>query len=497
MVRWTRSRGRGANSTSCGVRPSAKPVSPFAPPADAARDATIPRAATRERASRHRRCEQSRSVARRAAATPPLRCGATSRPARLRNRLPVRTVLLRAARPPLPRAGVGTGKASLSAASAMPTQQGYGGLLFDFNDGCRVVLPEGPPVAGAAQRSRSGNILFETELKTGRVNSTKRFRAFPVRGLAARRKCLRPRLFGRGPGGTDPVPGRHAGRHDGLVPLCGKIPGAPWLPAHLRDGGQLIPLFRDAYPDITFLTHEEVKPSELSTRPTASGCSSMTRTHLSALRLPPCRPASHRRLHSRASIRPRSRRASRSPDDSRAHSRALCLHRGAEHDPSQILEQSRRLARDRQVSKGGRLSRHLHRPEGACTAPASSGITFRMEPRTRPATARWRSGCAGSSTPNFLSGLSSGLSWLAWAVGTPVVMIQASPTDQRIRYALPGHQLSRLQQLLERLRHRFDHRGFSLVPAAQGHAAAVRVHAPYYPRARQSDDQAHSRIWLT
>ena len=45
----------------------------------------------------------------------------------------------------------------------------------------------------------------------------------------------------------------------------------------------------------------------------------------------------------------------------------------------------------------------------------------------------------------FFVGLSSGLSWLAWAVGTPVVMISGftHPTNE-FAYSLPGDQLSRL-----------------------------------------------------
>ena len=96
----------------------------------------------------------------------------------------------------------------------------------------------------------------------------------------------------------------------------------------------------------------------------------------------------------------------------------------------------------------------------------------------------------------FFVGLSSGLSWLAWAAGTPVVMISGfHAPDQRVRYALPGHQLSRLQQLLERRAPPLRSQRFSLVPAPQGHAAAVRMHAPHHHRAREGDDQAHSRIW--
>ena len=58
----------------------------------------------------------------------------------------------------------------------MPTQEGPNGLKFDFNDGCRVMFPEGAhPWKVRLKDLDTGNILFETELKSGRVNSTKRY----------------------------------------------------------------------------------------------------------------------------------------------------------------------------------------------------------------------------------------------------------------------------------------------------------------------------------
>lgn len=47
--------------------------------------------------------------------------------------------------------------------------------LVDFNDGCRVWLPETDgPYRVRLSDIDSGNVLFETEIKFGRINSTKR-----------------------------------------------------------------------------------------------------------------------------------------------------------------------------------------------------------------------------------------------------------------------------------------------------------------------------------
>ena len=61
-------------------------------------------------------------------------------------------------------------------AADVPTQEGPKGLRYDFNDGCRVVMPESDhPWRVRLSDLDTGNILFETELKAGRINSTKRY----------------------------------------------------------------------------------------------------------------------------------------------------------------------------------------------------------------------------------------------------------------------------------------------------------------------------------
>ncbi|KQN51029.1 autotransporter strand-loop-strand O-heptosyltransferase [Serratia sp. Leaf51] len=56
----------------------------------------------------------------------------------------------------------------------LPTQEGPGGILFDFNDGARVYLPAGNWVLELSDDD-SGNVLFKDSLKGGWVVSTKKY----------------------------------------------------------------------------------------------------------------------------------------------------------------------------------------------------------------------------------------------------------------------------------------------------------------------------------
>jgi hypothetical protein len=60
-----------------------------------------------------------------------------------------------------------------------PTQTGPGGIAFDFNEGCRVLVPEADkPWRVRLSDLDTGNILFQssTDFAAGRVRSAKRCR---------------------------------------------------------------------------------------------------------------------------------------------------------------------------------------------------------------------------------------------------------------------------------------------------------------------------------
>jgi hypothetical protein len=154
-------------------------------------------------------------------------------------------------------------KRAYPAAAPTPTQRGAHGIRFDFNDGCRLVLPEGRWHVRLSDRD-TGNILYETDIGAGHINSTKRYYL----------RCL-IEVWAAGQAGE--VAFRHeylAGDQEVLVqfPIGTLRDTLGWFPYAVKFQEQhgcrlscamaerLIPLFRDVYPQIRFLTHEEVEP---------------------------------------------------------------------------------------------------------------------------------------------------------------------------------------------------------------------------------------------
>lgn len=144
----------------------------------------------------------------------------------------------------------------------LPTQKAPRGILFDFNDGCRVLLPTAAyPWHVRLSDLDTGNILFETELEAGRVNSNKRY-------------YVRIRLEVRQHGESVFTHDYSAANRDVLVRFPVDTLGDPlgWFPYAVkfkeRHGcrltcmmnSKMIALLRQSYPDISFLTEPEISP---------------------------------------------------------------------------------------------------------------------------------------------------------------------------------------------------------------------------------------------
>src|ERR1700683_3667184 len=161
-----------------------------------------------------------------------------------------------AAAPPLSVEGIAPAVAEL------PTQKGPRGILYDFNEGCRVVLPEAQhPWRIRLSDLDTGNILFETEIKAGRINSTKRY-------------YVRFRLEVWQQNESVLVHDYSAAGRDVLLRFAVDSLGDPlaWFPYAVKFkelhrcrltctmSNKIIALLRDSYPDITFVSEPEVAP---------------------------------------------------------------------------------------------------------------------------------------------------------------------------------------------------------------------------------------------
>jgi autotransporter strand-loop-strand O-heptosyltransferase len=356
-------------------------------------------------------------------------------------------------------------KRAYPAAAEQPTQQGPKGLLFDFNDGCRVVLPESDhPWRVRLSDMDTGNILFETTLKAGRINSSKRY-------------FVRMRLEAWQNGESLLVHEYSAADREVMVQFPVGTLGDPmgWFPYAVkfqeRHGCRLtcamsekiIPLFRDAYPDIAFLAHEDIKPelyyatysiglffddSDFVHQPCDFRHVGLHRTAGYILGVDPTEVAP--RLVFENDTRPISEPYVCIAVQSTTQSKYWNNPTGW-HEIIRFLKEAgyRVICIDQKSTHGhGLVWNHI--PHGAEDQTGD---------RTLQERARWLKHCA------FFIGLSSGLSWLAWASGAPVVMI-AGFTHPTNEFETPYRVINyhTCNSCWNDVRHRFDHKDFLWCP---------------------------------
>jgi autotransporter strand-loop-strand O-heptosyltransferase len=346
-----------------------------------------------------------------------------------------------------------------------PTQQGPKGLRFDFNDGCRVLLPEGEyPWRVRLSDLDTGNVLFETEIKAGRVNSTKRYFVrirleISMGGVAALThdySAANRDVLIQFPIGT-------LGDTLGWFPYAVKFKENHRCQLTCAMSERLIPLFRDAYPDITFVTHEEVNPETYY----ATYSMGLFFDDKDCVRQP-C-DFRHVGLHRTAGyilgvdpteVPPRIALADSSRPIAEPYvciavqstTQAKCWNNpNGWREIVRYLKESgyRVICIDQKPTHGqGLVWNHI--PNAAEDQTGDRPLQER---------ARWL------AHAEFFVGLSSGLSWLAWAVGTPVVMISGftHPTNE---FATPYRLINyhACNSCWNDVRVRFDHKDFMWCP---------------------------------
>jgi autotransporter strand-loop-strand O-heptosyltransferase len=163
-----------------------------------------------------------------------------------------------------------------------PTQAGPEGIFFDFNEGCRVLLPAREQGSWRARLRDldTGNILFETENKGALFRSSKRwFVRFSIEVWSVDDEGGEPVLvFSHDYDAAD---------HDVLIqfPLGTLGDSIAWFSYAARFGERhpgcrvtcamapaIIPLLSDAYPEIRFVTPDEVATEKLAESAYATYC---------------------------------------------------------------------------------------------------------------------------------------------------------------------------------------------------------------------------------
>ena len=281
-------------------------------------------------------------------------------------------------------------------AAPVPTQEAPLGIKYDFNFGCRAVLPKGEhPWKVRLTDLDTGNILFETTFEQGSFSSTKRYYIrFRIEVWQQDKEILSHEYNAKDREVCIQFPVGTLGDTMGWFPYAAKFQEMHGCKLTCAMAEKLIPLFAKTYPEITFIGHEEVKPETLLRHLQHRPVLRRQGLRLPALRLPLCRPASHRRLHP-------GRRSDRGAAPARLRGRhaadqgAVCLHRHAKHDAVEVLEQSRGLARRSCSSSRTPAIASSASTRSRRMAPAWYGTTFPTAPRTRPAIARSRNGRAG------------------------------------------------------------------------------------------------------
>ena len=357
-----------------------------------------------------------------------------------------------------------------------------------------MVLPESEhPWRVRLSDLDTGNILFETELKAGRVNSAKRYYVRFRLEVWQQDKQLFAHEYSTP---TDrevliQFPVGTLGDTMGWFPYAVKFQEQHGCRLTCAMAEKLIPLFRDAYPDITFVTHEEVKPERYYAtysiglffddkdcvhQPCDFRHVGLHRTAGYILGVDPTEVPPRIALDDDTGRSPSPMSAS--PCRARRRAKYWNNPTGWREIVAFLKEAGYRvICIDQKPTHGtGLVWNHI--PHGAEDETGDRPLTER---------ARWL------KHADFFVGLSSGLSWLAWATGHAGGDDQRlHPSDQRVRHALPGDQLPRLQLLLERPAASLRPQGFPVVPAPQGHAAPVRMHAADHGRAGQGDDPERS-----
>ncbi|MDA9431617.1 glycosyl transferase [Bradyrhizobium sp. CCBAU 51627] len=323
-------------------------------------------------------------------------------------------------------------KRAYPAPASTPTQTAPNGVRFDFNDGARIVCPQGEhPWQVKIRDLDTGNILFETEFAGGYVNSSKRYYVrFGVEVSHQGEKIIQHEYSAKDREVLIQFPVGTLGDPMGWFPYAVRFKEKHGCKLSCAMGAPLITLFKNAYPDIEFVTHEDVKPERYYAtysiglffddkdcvfQPTDFRHVGLHRTAGYILGVDPTEQAP--RIVIENDSRPIEEPYVCIAVQSTTQSKYWNNPHGWREVIAFLKEAGYRvICIDQKPTHGTQLIWN-HIPNGV-----------EDETGDKPLSERFRY----LKHADFFIGLSSGLSWLAWASGTPVLMISGftHPTNE-------------------------------------------------------------------
>jgi autotransporter strand-loop-strand O-heptosyltransferase len=363
--------------------------------------------------------------------------------------------------------------------ASLPTQAGPAGIRFDFNLGARITLPNRTTGKwGVRLRDLdTGNILFQSENEGAFVSSSKRYyirfgiEVWEVDEAGTVIPVLSHIYDARGRDVLIQFPVGTLGDILAWFPYAARFAAVHGCRLTCAMSGLIIQLLRAAYPTIRFVTHEELVEQKLAETVYATYCLGLFFDDKDNIWQPT--DFRHVGLHRTAGyilgVDPTEEPPRLVlPDESRPIAEpyvSIAVQSSTQcktwNNPDgwrsvvQFLKANgyRVICIDQKPVHGtGMVWTHI--PHGSEDETGGRPLVER---------ARWLRHAAAHV------GLSSGLSWLAWAAGTPVVMISGftHPTNE---FATPYRVINwhACNSCWNDVRHRFDHKDYLWCPRHAG-----------------------------
>ena len=328
-------------------------------------------------------------------------------------------------------------KAAYPPAASVPTQKAKGGLRFDFNLGARLVLPQRTEGEWRVclRDLDTGNILFESKNQGAFVASSKRFYVrFRIEVHDGDKLVLEHDHDCRGKNVLVQFPVGTLGDTLAWFPYAVKFQEKHGCKLTCALSGLIIPLLKDQYPEITFVTHEEMVERKLADsfyatysmglffddqdhiwQPTDFRMVGLHRTAGYILGVDPTETPA--RVSAFSPDRPIAEPYVCIAVQSSSGCKMWNNPTGWREVVAHIKELGYRVICIDQKPVHGSGLLYTHIPHGAEDETGDRPLTER---------ARWL------KHADAFVGLSSGLAWLAWSVGAPVVLVSGftHPTNE-------------------------------------------------------------------